>query len=273
MPGPLIGVTITTPDLDGSRAAYSEYLCYRGVRDTVAPDLAMRLGVPEFADHAMAVLYPESGGPRFIRLIEGPADPAPLTTFGWTAVELIVRDLDRLAESLARSPFRVIGPPEILDFDFTEAIRAMQVVGPSGEILYLTEVTGRVPGFDLPEAHTEVGPPFIAVAGVPDLGAWLASARDAAKFESGAPIDARIKALSSALGLATNTRHQLTTISLGDATYLEIDNFPPPSSPRTLQGGLPCGIIAAAIDVSAAPPPSAIGPLRFEWHTSNKKNE
>lgn len=270
MHGPLIGVTLTTPDLDRSCEAYEHYLGYRGERNTVAPDLAGRLGVPDLAGRAMALLHPESGGPRFIRLVDGPADPAPLTTPGWTAVELIVRDLDRLAERLADSPFRVIGPPETLDFDFTDAIRAMQVVGPSGEVLYLTEVSGRVPGFDLPEAKTDVGPPFIAVAGVADLSTWLASAHEAAEIESGAPIEARIGVLSAALGLHPDTRHRLTTVALGEASYLEIDHLPAPSSSRPLRHGLPCGIIAAAIGVEDRRSPTVIEPLRFEWYAINK---
>ena len=273
MPGPLIGVTLTTPDLEGSRAAYRDYLGYRGERDTVDPDLAVQWGIPELAGHAMALLHAESGGPRFIRLVEGPADPAPLTTFGWTAVELIVRDLDQLAKRLETSPFRMIGPPETLDIDFTDAIRAMQVVGPSGEVLYLTEISGRVPGFDLPEATTDVGPPFIAVAGVADLSTWLASAHDAAGFESGPVINARIEVLSTALGLSPDTRHRLTTVPLGGATYLEVDHLPAPSSPRPLRQGLPCGIISAAIGTDDRLSRTIIEPLRFERHMINKKNE
>ena len=69
----------------------------------------------------------------------------PYTTYGWSASELIVQDVDQLADDLADSPFEIIGPPKNLSF--TDDIRAMQVLGPANEILYLTQVKDNVPGW------------------------------------------------------------------------------------------------------------------------------
>lgn len=41
----------------------------------------------------------------------------------------------------------------------------MQVRGPSGEVLYLTEVKAEIPGFDLPFAGSFVDYPFIVILG------------------------------------------------------------------------------------------------------------
>ena len=48
-----------------------------------------------------------------------------------------VDDVDALAAELASSPFRIIGGPA--DLSFSDQIRAMQVVGPAREVLYLTQ--------------------------------------------------------------------------------------------------------------------------------------
>lgn len=234
MIGALAGVTIATPDLDGAIDAYATYLGYTGAVGTIDAGLAERLGAPDVAGNRMATLYPESAESCFIRLVEATAVPdyRPLTTFGWNAVELIVQDLDALAARLAHSPFEILGPPATLDFDFTDKIRAMQVVGPSGEVLYLTEVTGPVPGFDLPEPKSFVGRAFVAVLGVADLDAWGAHASAALGVPAGPQFAARIEVLSDALGCPRDQRHALTTVALDDATLLEIDAFPATATRR-----------------------------------------
>ena len=163
---------------------------------------------------------------------------------------MIVRDLDALAEKLVEGPFRIIGPPRTLDFDFTDRIRAMQVTGPSGEVLYLTEVSGPVPGFDLPAADSDVGIPFVAVAGVPDLASWCKSADEKLGAQCGPPFEARVEVISEALGMDETVRHSLTTMPLGDASYLEIDRLPPPAQHRA--EGAPSGIIAVALGTDGA---------------------
>ena len=85
----------------------------------------------------------------------------PYTTYGWSASELIVQDVDQLADNLADSPFEIIEKPKNLSF--TDDIRAMQVLGPASEILYLTQVKNNVPGLDLPSARCPVDRTFIVI--------------------------------------------------------------------------------------------------------------
>jgi catechol 2,3-dioxygenase-like lactoylglutathione lyase family enzyme len=227
--GALAGVTIATPDLDSAIAAYAEYLGYAGEVETVDTELATRLGALGVIGNHMATLFPESGENCFIRLVEVAAAPdyRPLTTYGW-----IVQDLDALAARLEGSPFKIIGPPATLDFDFTDKIRAMQVVGPSGEVLYLTEVTGPVPGFDLPEPKSFVGRIFVAILGVADLDVWSTAATAALGLSAGPRFAARIEVLSDALGCPREQRHALTTVALDAATLIEIDAFPATATRR-----------------------------------------
>ena len=71
--------------------------------------------------------------------------------------------MDSLAGQLAGSPFRVIGAPA--DLSFTDKIRAMQVVGPAREVLYLTQIKERLAAFDTPEAAAFVDRAFIVILG------------------------------------------------------------------------------------------------------------
>lgn len=248
MLGQLSGVTIVTPDLDRSVAAYGEFLGYRGKTGTVPDDLARRWQTPGIAGARMAMLHPEGGEQSFIRLIACavPDGYRPLATFGWNAAEIVVRDLDAVAARLSDSPFEIIGPPRTLDFDFTDKIRAMQVVGPGREVLYLTEVDGEIPGFDLPAPTGAVGQVFVAVLGGPSLGALADFFRERFGLEAMPAFETRIEVLSQAHGLPDATRHPLTTVALPAKTLLELDAFPEGTQERPIcDCGLPAGIAVA----------------------------
>ena len=223
-------------------------------RPPVGAPLATVWGAPEAAAARMVVLRPASGEARFIRLVEGAPAPdfRPLACLGWTAIEIVVQDLVALAERLADSPFRIIGPPAVLDFDFTDAISAMQVVGPGGEILYLTQIAGAIPGFDLPKAESFVGQLFImvlATAGIADA----AGVYSALGGQVGPDIAARIDILSAAYGLPSTHRHRLATVALGQRSLIEIDAFPVAVAARPPSAiGLPSGIAIVTLQEDGA---------------------
>jgi catechol 2,3-dioxygenase-like lactoylglutathione lyase family enzyme len=245
----LAGATLVTPDLEAAIAAYDRYLGYRGAAaEPVGGERAAAWGAPAAADALMATLYPESGEDRFLRLIEGRPAPGyrPMGSLGWNAVELVVQDLDGLAARLSDSPFEIIGPPAVLDFDFTDKIRAMQVVGPGGEVLYLTQIDAEIPGFDLPAANSFVGLPFIMVLG------GGAIAETAAPYAGlgrpvGPTIEARVEVLSRAHAIDPAFRHSLATIALDDRSLIEVDAFPETATPRPPSSiGLPSAIAMAS---------------------------
>ena len=243
----LAGVTIVVPDLDAAIAAYRDWLGYvAGPVAVVGEALAAQWGAPDAAPARGVTLRPESGEARFIRLVEGQADPGyrPLASLGWIAAEIIVRDVDALAERLGAKacPFTIIGPPAVLDFEFTDQIKAMQVVGPGGETLYLTEVGAPIPGFDLPAAQSFVGAPFIIVLGARDIAA-AAMPYASDRYPLGPTFEARIEVLSAAFDLPSAHRHRLATVAFGESTLIEIDAFPPRAPLRaTSAAGLPSGI-------------------------------
>ena len=269
----LAGVTFLTPDLDAAIAAYDTFLGYRGdAIELVGAVRAQTWGVPQAAAARMITLFPASDEKRFLRLVEAtPApDNRPLASFGWTAAEIVVADVDALAEQLADSPFRIIGPPAILDFEFTDQLKAMQVLGPGGEILYLTEIGGEIPGFALPKAESFVGQLFIMVLAAADIagpGAFYAGQGRMIGPEILAPIEI----LSSAHGLPPEYRHRLATIALDDRSLLEVDAYPDGTGPRLPSSiGLPSGIAMVSVyrgeppDVSSPPGPIVVG-AAGEW--------
>ena len=220
----------------------SEFIGYFSV------DTEILIDVPELGTHTMSGRdeVREAGNGGF----------AALTSYGWTAVEIVVRDVERLAAQLADSPFRIIGPPAVLEFDFTDQLKAMQVVGPGGEVIYLTQIDGVIPGFDLPVAHSFVGQPFIMVLASPDIataGAFYAGFGRPVGPTMAAPI----AILSHAHDLAPDYRHNLATVALDDASLIEIDASPAGTVARPLSSiGLPCGVAMVSLHgaVPAAKP-------------------
>ena len=252
--GALAGATFVVPDLDTAVQAYADFLGYRGPpARTVGAAQAYRWGHGEAAPARTTTLYPESGERRFLRLIEGDAPGfMPSTTPGWTAAEIVVQDLDALAAKLARSPFEIVGPPATLDFDFTDKIRAMQVLGPGGAMLYLTEIQGEIPGFDLPPALSFVGQLFIMVLGGSSIE--VAAAPYAARGAAVGPqLQARIEVLARAQQQPVDCRYDLATIALSERSLVEVDAFPPGLALRPASSvGLPAGIAMATFYGSTA---------------------
>ncbi|MET0365008.1 MAG: hypothetical protein ABW169_10175 [Sphingobium sp.] len=246
----LAGVTIVAPDLDRVIEAYATFLGYQaGPVGVAGPALAAQWNAPDAATARVVELRPASGEARFIRLVEGQPAPdyRPLAHPGWAAAEIVVQAVDELAETLANSPFRIVGPPAVLDFDFTDKIKAMQVIGPCGEALYLTQIDGEVPGFALPQAMSAVGQLFIMVLATRSLPESMAALVELGGV-GGPEIEARIEVLSDVFGLPRDHRHKLATVALTQESYVEVDQLPdgaldrPPSSI-----GLASGIAAVTL--------------------------
>ena len=210
-------------------------------------------------------MEPESGAETYLRFVQGPTyvDYEPLACIGWNAAALVVQDVDALSERLVGSPFRIIGPPAHLSF--SERIRAMQVVGPAREVLYLTQVEGRVAAFDTPQAASHVDRVFIVVLG----GTGLDALQDYYQTQFGmsrAPVMPSVVPLISArFGLPRNFNHSIATLQLPGQCYIEADEMPPAVAPRPCDPGqLPPGIAMVSFEVERLPEvlPSALGPTQ-----------
>lgn len=268
MLGRIAAVTIATPDLRASTAAYQRYLGYRIADDgALGREVARAWGRPGLAPARAVLMEPESGADTYLRFVEGPADLdyRPFACLGWNAAELVVADVDRLAGELAGSPFQVVGPPA--DLSFSDQVRAMQVVGPSREVLYLTQVKSKLPGFDTPQPRSFVDRAFIVVLG----GSSLVAVQDYYHEQHGlrrAPeIGAVVTLLSAQHGLPAVHRHPIAALQLPGQCYIEADQMPQTARPRPCQPGqLPPGIAMVSFEVDRLPPqlPGGLG----EFHRS-----
>ena len=268
--GPIACVTISTPSLAAAEAAYGGFLGYRVAgREAVSESQAALWGVPALAGRPAMLMAPEAGSDFLFRFIETPADPAfrAFTRHGWHAAELIVAKVDSLAEQLQDSPFEIVAPP--MDLSFCPDIRAMQIRGPGGEIIYLTEFKKPVPGLDSPTARCAVDRTFIVIVGGPSLDGLQ-------KFYSGtfgvpeAPaVESRVQTMALEFGLSREHRFRIAALPLRDRCYIEADEMPAEAIPLGQdQAELPAGIamvsfVAGHTDEAGAdlaPPPDE-GPL------------
>jgi len=241
MLGPIRAVTITVPALDPIEQAYTRYLHMRvAARGTVGARRAAAWDAPGIAACRMLTLLPEIGDQTCLRFVEDPVAGLvpPFTTFGWNATELTVRDPDAIAASLTDSPFKIIGPPRKLKG--FEWITAMQVLGPAGECLYLTDVSADA---SLAPASCAVGQVFIVVAGGPDIAAMSEFYASRFGCSVSAPVRVPISVVNMANGLAPEQRHDLALVTLPGGTRIELDQYPACTVQRpTRAGHLPPGM-------------------------------
>lgn len=230
--GPIACVTVRTPSLAATEDAYSRFLHYRVVgRGAVSPAQAGLWGFPGLAGTPFHLMAPEAASDFVFRFIELPAEPGyrAFTRHGWHAAELIVQRVDPLAEQLRDSPFEIVAPP--LDLSFCPDIRAMQIRGPGGEIIYLTEFKKPVPGLESPPARCAVDRTFIVIVGGNSLeGMQQYFLRTFGVPETPA-MESRVQTMALEFGLSREHRFRLAALPLRDRCYIEADEMPPVARP------------------------------------------
>ena len=189
------------------------------------------------------VMQPEKSDDFSFRFIHQP-DLSNYTAFkstGWNAAELIVEDVDRLAIELEGSPFKIIGAPA--DLSFTNNIRAMQVIGPANEILYLTQFKKNVPEFDNPVPRSFVDQTFIVVLGGKSLDEMQDYFCDNFELTKATVIESRIRSISRVFNYPEDTKYKAAALALRGQSMIELDELPKEGNNRfSMNGYLPAGI-------------------------------
>lgn len=256
-------VTLLVRSLAPVETAWQEHLDYQTVRQgTLSPELAGAWDAPGMAGREFILMRPASGAEvflRFIRMPPGMDDVPPFMTHGWNATEILVQDPDALAQKLQNSPFRVIGPPADLT-PGPDAPRAMQVIGPAGELLYFTRIIPGGTAFDLGPATVPVDRVFITVVAGPSL----AGLRDYYSQRLGLPVGENlywpIEVLARAHALPADTPFPLAVAILPRDYLIELDEYPRTARPRARQPGmLPAGMAMVSFTVDTLQP-AADGP-------------
>jgi catechol 2,3-dioxygenase-like lactoylglutathione lyase family enzyme len=240
----LRAATLLTPDPDATARRYKDWFGYRLVETgSISPALAAGWGAPAMSGRRYSVTAPASGAPVFLRFVEGQIDPdyRPLRSFGWGAIELCVQDVQHVHARMQDSPFAIIGPPRALDG--APAIWPMQVQGPDGEIIFLTEIRADEPGARLPRAACAVDRLFIAVHACRDIATTRAWFAQALGLRGEPDFELAYTTLSRAFGLPSAHKHKIAVLAHDGDAFLQIDQYPADATARTVTPGeLPPGV-------------------------------
>jgi catechol 2,3-dioxygenase-like lactoylglutathione lyase family enzyme len=251
----LRAATLVTPDPDATAALYATWFGYRHLESGAIPAaLAARWGASAMEGRRYIVIGPESGVPIYLRFVQGATLPRSqaLRTYGWAAIELCVQDVRAIFARMRNSPFTIIGPPKALDG--APAIWPMQVQGPDGEIIFLTEIRADDARARLPRAQCAVDCLFIAVHACADLTAtrvWFETELSLC----GAPnFELAYTTLSRAFGLPLDHKHRIAVLTDAGDAFLQLDQYPTAGDPRIVPpGALPPGIAVISLMASSLP--------------------
>ena len=242
--GPWVASTIVTSKKDIVEKSYQDWLDYTlTFQGIISEELAKSWGAEKLTGSKFSCLEPASGKNFQLRVVEYPINGnyEPLTTYGWNAAELVVRDTDELYKKLSNSPFKIIGKPA--DLKMTKQIRAMQIEGLGKEIFYLTMFKEKISKYDLPDAEADIDNMFIAVVATdnPEKAQnWYLKNFGIQKR----PISkTNISVLDRSFGLQMGTgQYGLTVIPLEGQSLIEVDEYPKVAKSRNHpKGELPQG--------------------------------
>ena len=242
--GKIAAVTISTSDLNKMVWVYQEFLRYRVTKSgQITAKESSAWGAENLTNADYVVMQPEKSNDFSFRFIHQPdqSNYIAFKSVGWNAAELIVEDVDGLAVQLENSPFKIIGSPA--DLSFTKDIRAMQVMGPANEILYLTQFKNKVPEFDSPKPRCSVDQTFIVVLAGKSLDEMQGYFQANFKLPKATVIESRIRSISRVFNFPADTKYKAAALALRDQSMIELDELPKEGNNRfSLDGYLPAGI-------------------------------
>jgi hypothetical protein len=247
-------LTLRVPSLADAVAAYRA-LGYEDAGESIAATIALSDPALEGRPHHSIVMSEDPY--QTLTMVEWEGEvPIPFATPGWSAMEVLVKDLDVLFEQLPAA-LRVLNPPAALSF--SDQIRAMQVAGPAGELIYFTEVSGEVPGFALPTPTCQVNQCFVMINAVTDIQQSIAFYAGLLQCEAPSPMPARVSILSRTNGLDEEHRHDIAPIALGPGQLFELDQWV--TRQQDSVSARPCGWHSLSLR-RERPPPSGMGEAR-----------
>ena len=247
-------MTLRVPSLAEAVAAYHA-LGYKDARESVAVTTALSDPKLEGLPHHSIMMSEDPF--QTLTMVEWEGEvPAPFAAPGWSAMEVLVKDLDVLFEQLPAA-FTVLNPPAALSF--SDQIRAMQVAGSAGELIYFTEVSGEVPGFALPTPTRQMNQCFVMINAVTDIQQSIAFYAELLQCDAPSPMPARVSILSRSNGLDEEHRHDIAPIALGPGQLFELDQWV--LRPQDSGSALLCGWHSLSLR-RECPPPSGMAEMR-----------
>ena len=230
----IVMVTMLVTNLNAVEEAYDNDLGYQVVEEgQIDRSLGSVWGARGMNKHPYVIMQPKSGEEVYLRFIEDKSmtNYRPMGTHGWNSTEILVEDPDALAVQLSNSSFKIIGQPYDL-YPTPDAPRAMQVLGPSNEIIYLTRIIPGGSGFNLGSAQSYVDRVFIMVVGGPSMKALQDFYSQKLNMPVTEASDWTIGVISRLNNLPEDTVYPLALVSFEQDFLIELDEYPSVVVPR-----------------------------------------
>ncbi|WP_448212008.1 hypothetical protein [Colwellia sp. MEBiC06753] len=240
--GPITQATLVSNDIEQAIEAYQTALKFTLISRTQLSSEQAQAYQANNLINANVALLAAANGNAWLRIIEdkSAATPTPLTHLGWLALEVNVADVDAVYQCLCQhNAFTIISPPAYLEL--SDKIKACQVAGPCGEVLYITEIQGQVPPFELPETSAFTGDLFIPVLATTSREKSLQFYENLNQH-SGLSFDTKITALNKTWGFDINHQYPVATLQLNGNALFEIDEVSKATPKVVGDGFLPAGI-------------------------------
>jgi catechol 2,3-dioxygenase-like lactoylglutathione lyase family enzyme len=246
--GPIVEALIVTPDLDRSIQLYREGLGWVLRGSIISGPVVTPLGPVGIRS---VRLGPRVGAasPAGVQLVEDPdcTPIEPLHTHGWGAIEVGVRDVFHATATAAAAGWRVLFEPVTLGAGKLPLI-ASQLAGPGGEGLYLTQILGDVPGFELPNVVHDVDGIFIVTLGASNLEKSRAVIESQFLARRVSDRELPIGVVNRQHGLPLDTLHRLSSVQLSGRTCIEVDQLPSQTDARPFPNS--GGILAVVVQTT-----------------------
>ncbi len=248
-------VTYCVQSLQTNIDAWQQYLGYRIIEQGTLPTaLADLWGAKNAAGLPFAILEPASGDAVWIRFVETGSDlpfKQPLYE-GWNATEILVEDPDELAARFRNSPFQLIGGPHDL-YDAKKSPRAIQVIGPAGELLYFSRLLPGGSRYGLKGARSFVDRTFNVIVGGTQLAAMNDFYHQQLGLRTYEPITFTIPMLADVCGVPAHTPFTLQIAKIAGRRFiLELDQYPSSIKARPVgRDELPPGMSMVSFNVES----------------------
>lgn len=251
-------VTVMVKSLEITELVYQSELSYKLThKGVVSEDMASGWGTKNITGRPFLLMGPTNNEAVYLRFIESEEfdkNFRSLKTFGWNAIEILVRDTEKIFLTLKDSQyFRIVGKPVYISDE--KSIKAMQVLGPSNELIYFTSIEKpEKTGLMIKEASTEIDRIFIMILGVDNIESLRRYYSEKFNIVTSDPAPYRIRTLSNEHGLPIETKFPLSIAKLSDKSLIEIDEYPKASIYReTKANELPPGIAMVSFYVDSIP--------------------
>lgn len=268
--GPILAITVTTEDAKASSEMYERAFGFKLLEEgSVSWKESLCWKAPATNGRKFSIVgYPGQHGA--VRFVEGLHPPSyqPLRQVGWAALEMAVTDVEAVVSDIEIAGFEILRRPQSLKS--SPALRAAQILGPSGEVIYLTQQLKDLPGFDLPTPLHPTDCVFVAVLGTHQLEKARAVYESlGGQRASDHPV--AIGVINDAYGLDVGNKHRISSVQLAGKCLIEIDQYPDAAKqPSHSAGELPWGVAMVTLLSSGIDSISSLSPLRLLEHGESR---